>query len=267
MKKRLIGIRIIIYGYVFLLTVYTGVLVGSLLVPRMVVISAVAGQQAFSQISLAQLSFPTYVFISVFIYGIQLKAVLDILRLKEKGRSLLVVTNGLALLCLAFFNKSIIEQCGLEFLLALSILNVAAGVFFIRPNVKELFHARALLVKKILVIDDDRGLLRMLKVNLAAKGFDVLTAATGEKGLKFARKYHPHLIILDVILPGIKGRQVCAKLKEDTRTKDIPVVFLTSKDSPDDINAAKDLGAIAYVTKPVDSKGLLQAVHKILGVQ
>ena len=71
-------------------------------------------------------------------------------------------------------------------------------------------------------------------------------------------------ILLDVILPGIKGREVCRKLKEDETTKDIPVIFLTAKDSPDDVKAEKEVGGEEHLTKPVTSKVLVSAVNKIL---
>ncbi|MCK5081489.1 MAG: response regulator, partial [Candidatus Omnitrophica bacterium] len=69
---------------------------------------------------------------------------------------------------------------------------------------------------------------------------------------------------LDVILPGIKGREVCQKLKEDPRTKGIPVVFLTAKDSPEDIQAEKDAGSSGHITKPVNIKVLIETIQSIL---
>ena len=118
--------------------------------------------------------------------------------------------------------------------------------------------------KKILIIDDDHGLLKVLQVNLASHGFTVFTAETGEDGLELIKKNPPDLVLLDVILPGIKGREVCKCIKEDPKTKNIPVVFLTAKDSPDDITAELKLGAIAHLTKPIDFQRLLSELRKIL---
>ena len=118
--------------------------------------------------------------------------------------------------------------------------------------------------KRILIIDDDKSLLALMKGNLSPGGFDVLTAMTGEKGIEMAKKIGPDLIFLDVILPGIKGREVCAKLKEDPKTRDIPVIFLTAKNSPDDVKAELELGAITHLTKPLDSQKMLEEVRHIL---
>jgi CheY-like chemotaxis protein len=91
-----------------------------------------------------------------------------------------------------------------------------------------------------------------------------LTATSGEKGIQIARLQKPDLIILDVILPGVKGREVCQRLKDDDETGRIPVIFLTAKDSEDDIRAEKAVGAVTHITKPVNAKMLLSEVKKIL---
>ena len=119
--------------------------------------------------------------------------------------------------------------------------------------------------KNVLIIDDDRGHLKMLTSDLENSGYKVMTAPDGEAGLKIAKTKKPDLIILDVLLPGMKGRQVCVKLKEDNLTKDIPVIFLTAKDSPDDVLAEIQVGAVGHLTKPVNSKKLLIEVRNILG--
>jgi len=117
--------------------------------------------------------------------------------------------------------------------------------------------------KTILVIDDDKGLIKMVESGLGAQGYMVLSANTGEGGLQIAQNKDVDLILLDVLLPGIKGRQVCAKLKESPKTKDIPVIFLTAKNSPDDIKAELAAGAIAHITKPIDLRDLTAKVHEI----
>ncbi len=120
--------------------------------------------------------------------------------------------------------------------------------------------------KKILVIDDDKGFLKMIRVSLINHGFDVLTADTGEKGIQLAQKKSPDLIVLDVLLPGIKGREVCVKLKKDKTTSSIPVMFLTAKDSPDDVKAEMEAGAVTHLTKPVDVKKLILEIKHILNL-
>ena len=120
--------------------------------------------------------------------------------------------------------------------------------------------------KKILVVDDDRGFLKMVRAHLMNHGFAVLTADTGEKGIQLAQKKSPDLIMLDVLLPGIKGREVCVKLKQDTKTSQIPVMFLTAKDSADDVRAEMAVGAVTHLTKPVDFKKLILEIKNILNL-
>ena len=118
--------------------------------------------------------------------------------------------------------------------------------------------------KSILIIDDDESIIKTVRAILISKGYAVLTADSGESGLMIAKNQKPDLILLDVILPGIKGRDVCKKLKEETETKNIPVVFLTSKDSEDDIQAEKALGAQEHLTKPVNAQVLISTIYNIL---
>lgn len=119
--------------------------------------------------------------------------------------------------------------------------------------------------KCVLVIDDDEILLKSIRPVLVKNNYAVLTANSGEEGLQIALKQKPDLIILDVIMPGIKGRDVCRELKDNPETEDIPVIFLTAKDSTDDVRAELDSGGILHLTKPFDPKSLLEVVKKIIG--
>jgi CheY-like chemotaxis protein len=118
--------------------------------------------------------------------------------------------------------------------------------------------------KSILLVDDDETLIRTVRPILLSNGYSVLVATSGEEGLRVAKKQKPHLILLDVILPGIKGREVCRQIKSDGELKNIPVVFLTSKDSPDDVQAELAAGAQAHLSKPVTPKALLDAVQRFI---
>ena len=118
---------------------------------------------------------------------------------------------------------------------------------------------------RILVIDDDKTFGMIVTANLKREGYEVLWVPTGEQGLEMAGKNPPDLIILDVMLPGITGREVCSRLKEDSQTKDIPIIFMTVKDSPSDIKAELEAGAIDHLTKPVDYGELSSEIKKILG--
>ncbi len=120
-------------------------------------------------------------------------------------------------------------------------------------------------VYKILIIDDDKILQQMLKTVLISNGFDVIGALSGEEGLLMASSENPDIIILDVIMPGLKGREVCRRLKADDKVSTIPVLFFTAKDSPDDVAAEIEAGAVGHVTKPVNSMSLVRKIKEILG--
>jgi len=143
-------------------------------------------------------------------------------------------------------------------------MNLIVVLFFSQPSVRLQFLPGVSAVRKsVLVVDDDEGLLKTVQRILLTNGFSVLTASSGEKGLQIANLQKPDLILLDVILPGMKGREVCARLKDDPNTRDIPVIFLTAKDSPDDVQAERQAGAIAHLTKPVHAKTLLASVKDV----
>ncbi len=120
-------------------------------------------------------------------------------------------------------------------------------------------------VFKVLIIDDDKMLHQMLKVVLGANGFDVVSALTGEEGLSLAGAVKPDIIVLDVMMPGIKGRDVCRTLKANADTRAIPVLILSAKDSDDDVAAELAAGAVAHLTKPVNSASLVRKVKQLLG--
>lgn len=117
----------------------------------------------------------------------------------------------------------------------------------------------------VLVVDDDLTFVKLVRAHFVKKGLNVISSESGERGVEMAKRWKPDLIVLDVILPGIKGRQVCARLKEDPDTQDIPVMFVTFKNSLDDISAEMELGAVMHLTKPINYDHLYQQVIKILG--
>lgn len=144
-------------------------------------------------------------------------------------------------------------------------INIAVALFFNMNRIKVVFKQNWESVRKcVLVVDDDEGMQKTIKRILLNSGFSVLSAMTGERGIQVAKLQKPNLIILDVLLPGMKGREVCKTLKGDAATKDIPVVFLTAKDSPDDIAAEKAAGGLMHITKPVNAKILIGEIRKIL---
>lgn len=144
-------------------------------------------------------------------------------------------------------------------------VNVALVLFFDLKRVKVVFQKDWETVRKsILVVDDDEGMQKTIKRILLSSGYSVLSAMTGERGIQVAKLQKPNLIILDVLLPGMKGREVCKILKSDEATKNIPVVFLTAKDSPDDVSAEKAAGALMHITKPVNAKVLIAQIRKVI---
>ena len=114
---------------------------------------------------------------------------------------------------------------------------------------------------KILVIDDSRVVVHMAKTILIKRGFQVLFAQDGEAGLQTAMSEHPDLILLDLILPGLDGYQVCRLIKQEIATRDIPVIMLTSKASPADKVRGLEMGAADYLTKPFDEGELVARVN------
>jgi EAL domain-containing protein (putative c-di-GMP-specific phosphodiesterase class I)/CheY-like chemotaxis protein len=116
---------------------------------------------------------------------------------------------------------------------------------------------------RILVIDDDADLTASVAAVLQANGFEVFTATGGEQGLEIAFTQHPHLILLDVTMPGMDGHQVCRELQFGY-TKDIPVVFLSARTELTHMREASRAGASGYVTKPFRSDHLLQTIRDVL---
>jgi DNA-binding response OmpR family regulator len=103
--------------------------------------------------------------------------------------------------------------------------------------------------KKILVIEDEETLQKALKEYLTEEKFDVVSALDGEEGLTLSEKEQPDLILLDIILPKIDGFKVLEGIKENKKTKNIPVILLTNLESVEDIQKAFEKGATTYLVK------------------
>jgi len=118
--------------------------------------------------------------------------------------------------------------------------------------------------ESILVVDDEREILELVKYNLAKEGYSVVCVETGEDALNAARLKLPDLVLLDLMLPGVDGLEVCRKLKADPKTQEIPVVMLTAKGGEADIVAGLELGADDYVTKPFGLRELMSRIKALL---
>lgn len=121
--------------------------------------------------------------------------------------------------------------------------------------------------KRILIVDDDQGIRQILKKSLESQGYEVLTASDGQEGLKSARQNHPHLLILDLMLPLLDGYKVCRMLKFDRKFKEIPIIMLTSCSEQADEKLGYEVGADAYMTKPFNSKDVIEKIRTLLKEQ
>jgi two-component system alkaline phosphatase synthesis response regulator PhoP len=118
--------------------------------------------------------------------------------------------------------------------------------------------------ESILAVEDDEDILELLKYNLAKEGYRVTAVTLGEDGLQLARSTAPDLILLDLMLPGMDGLEVCRRLKLDAKTRQVPIIMLTAKGEEADIVTGLELGAEDYITKPFSTRVLLARVRAVL---
>jgi DNA-binding response OmpR family regulator len=116
----------------------------------------------------------------------------------------------------------------------------------------------------ILVVDDEEDIRELVTLNLRREGYGVVTCETGEQALKQVSTKMPDAIILDLMLPGIDGLEVCRRLKADPKTCQVVIVMLTAKGEEVDIVTGLELGADDYVTKPFSGKVLVARVRRLL---
>jgi DNA-binding response OmpR family regulator len=119
--------------------------------------------------------------------------------------------------------------------------------------------------KKILVVDDEANLVEIIRMRLKQEGYDVITAADGEEGLKKARAEKPDLVLLDVTMPKMSGEQVLKELKSGEETKAIPVIMITGMSEVDDIvKYMTKCGAEDYIVKPFMTEDFLTKIYAVL---
>jgi DNA-binding response OmpR family regulator len=118
--------------------------------------------------------------------------------------------------------------------------------------------------RRILVVDDERDIVDLVRYNLSKNGYEALVATDGQQALQIAARELPDLIILDLMLPGLHGTEVARRLKADGRTAHIPIVMLTAKGEETDVVVGLTLGADDYVTKPFSMKILLARLATVL---
>jgi two-component system alkaline phosphatase synthesis response regulator PhoP len=117
---------------------------------------------------------------------------------------------------------------------------------------------------KILLVDDEPDILEFVGYNLKKEGFNVTTASNGEEAMKIAQAQNPHLIILDVMMPGMDGIETCEEIRKIAALKDSLVVFLTARGEDYSQIAGFDAGADDYITKPIKPKVLISRVKALL---
>jgi len=123
------------------------------------------------------------------------------------------------------------------------------------------------MAKKILAVDDERHILRLVQINLEKAGYEVITASNGREAVEKVRAEHPDLVVMDVMMPEMTGFEALQALKEDPATSSIPVVMLTAKAQDADVFHGWQSGADLYLTKPFNPLELLTFVKRILDAQ
>lgn len=118
--------------------------------------------------------------------------------------------------------------------------------------------------KKILVVEDEEDILELVEYNLGKNGFAVTAVTSGEEALESIRTRLPDLVLLDLMLPGIDGLEICKRLKGEAATQRIPVIMLTAKGEESDIVTGLELGADDYITKPFSPKVLIARIRTVL---
>ncbi len=118
--------------------------------------------------------------------------------------------------------------------------------------------------EKILIVDDEQDLVKLIRYHLEKDGYKVISAYNGEDALFLARREKPELLILDLMLPGMDGLEVCKKIKADEELTHIAIVMLTARGEESDITVGLRLGADDYVTKPFSPKELVARVQAVL---
>ncbi len=115
--------------------------------------------------------------------------------------------------------------------------------------------------RRILVVDDDKKIVELVSLYLKREGYSILTAYDGRAALEIARQKQPDLIVLDLMLPEMNGREVCRVLRGESR---VPIIMLTARSTDDDKLIGLDLGADDYVTKPFNPRELVARIRAVL---
>lgn len=122
------------------------------------------------------------------------------------------------------------------------------------------------MAKKIMVVDDEESLIELVAAILGQEGYEVISVTNGEDCLEKLKDVKPDLILLDMMMPGMSGREVCEKIRKGPKTKDLKIAFLTvAKFSEAGRGVLKEMKVLDYITKPFDNADLIKRVKKIVG--
>ena len=122
------------------------------------------------------------------------------------------------------------------------------------------------MAKKIMVVDDEKSLIELVTAVLEQEGYEIITAMNGEEALERLKTDKPNLILLDMMMPGMSGREVCERIRKDPKTKDLKIAFLTvAKFSETGRDVLKKMKVLDYITKPFDNADLVKRVKKMVG--
>lgn len=117
---------------------------------------------------------------------------------------------------------------------------------------------------RALVVDDNFYNVKLLEARLQVKAFEVATAFNGEEALAQVERFRPEIVLLDVMMPGMDGYEVCRRIRQNPATAHLPVVMVTALDKPSDRAAAMDAGADGFLTKPVEDDLLFPMIRRLL---
>jgi DNA-binding response OmpR family regulator len=123
------------------------------------------------------------------------------------------------------------------------------------------------MTQRILVVEDDNELSTLLRLMLRLSDWEIASAPNGEEALERACTFHPTLVLLDIMLPGMDGIEVCRRWHADPEMAQVPVVILSAKSDPKTREAAQQAGAVEYWTKPAVPQELLAGIRRVLNVE
>lgn len=120
---------------------------------------------------------------------------------------------------------------------------------------------------KILLVEDEPDIIRLVKFTLEQKNFEVVATSNGLAAIEIASTEKPDLILLDVMMPVINGYETCGRLKKNEKTKDIPVIILSAKAQKKEVDRALKVGAADFIAKPFSPRELREKIEKILSIK